>query len=123
MPPQINATLSRVQAPGVGEAVDGPPAPGPEKWAGSAAVYVREQRKRRRDATHRPTGDVYLERTIIADTGDPAVDWRVGDVVTFAYPTGSTPQTGVVDLVNRPSIDDPGIPADLKTTRITLQAA
>lgn len=118
MPPQTNAALYRVQQPAAGEAVDGPPAPGPELWAGAVAVYVKERRARRRQGD---TVNIEMERTIIVDIDTPAVDWRVGQFVTFAYPPTAALEAGEIAFVSRPSIDDPGIPADLKTARLQLK--
>ena len=117
MPPQTNATLYRVQQPGAGEAVDGPPAPGPEVWAGAVSIYVRERRARRRDGQ---AGDVHTERTLIVDNASPPVDWRIGQLVTYAYPPAGPLEVGEIAHVSRASIEDRGVPADLQTARLQL---
>lgn len=119
MPPQVNATLSRVQGVSAGEAVDGPVAAGAEKWAGSVGAYLRERRNRQREAA---TGNVEIDRQLIVENDDPPVDWAIGDVVTFT-PAGAASQTGTVQLVERRAISDPAIPPELQTTRLTLEPA
>lgn len=126
MPPQVNATLTRVQARSTpGEAVDGPPAPGPDKWTSTIDapnIYLRERRRRRRGTTGQ-LGDVYIERTLIVEIDNPPVDWRTGDIVTFRYPSTAPATVGTIEDVHRPSITGGGIPRDLQTCRLTLQPA
>lgn len=118
MPPQTNALLSRVEGPGVGEAFDGPPAAGVEKWAGGEAVYLRERRDRQRTAE---AGAIVIDRLLLVDQ-DVAIDWAVGDVVTFTR-TGGDVETGTVQNIERPTIDDPDIAGELRTARLTLDPA
>lgn len=120
MPPQVNATLTLVQAATAGEAYDGPPAPGAQKWAGAASVYLRERRRRPQSAGG---GDVRLETAVLVDRDTPAVDWLVGDVVTFARHGSLTVETRTVATVARPDIDDPDIPPDLVTVTLMLDPA
>lgn len=125
MPPQVNITVTKVQAASSGEAYDGPPGPGAELWpAGAAAptrpnAYLRERRDRRQVAAG---GDVIADRVIIADIGAPPIDWLVGQFVTFTRTGSLVGETGKVKLVERPTIDDPDIPADLKTVRLTMES-
>jgi hypothetical protein len=42
--------------------------------------------------------------------------------VTFQQTDAPAPETGRVDLVERRTIDDPDIPRDVRTVRLTLQA-
>jgi hypothetical protein len=115
---QTNATLTRVTGAGAGESFDGPAAAGPEKWAGEVGVYVRE----RRDRARALAGEArIIDRLVLVDRDDPAIDWRSGDVVT--YTKDGVVQGGAVKAVQRPTVDDPDIPADLQTTRLTLEPA
>lgn len=116
MPPQTNARLSRVNGAGAGEAFDGPLAPGPEKWAGAEDVYLRERRDRQRTAER---GAIVIDRILLVDE-DVGIDWAVGDVLTFRRTGGDADESGTVQNVERPTIDDPDIPADLRTARLTL---
>ena len=117
MPPQVNATLTKVAGATGGESYDGPPAAGPQKWAGEEDVYLRERRQRIVNA--QGGVDIVLDRVLMVDRDvDPG--WAVGDVVTFTRRDGGV-ETGVVELVERPDISDPDIPAELITTRLTLQ--
>lgn len=116
-PPQINATLTRVNAASSGEAFDGPKQPGAEEWAGSERVYYREVRDRVRTAEGEnrvTTGE------LIVSTLSPARKWSSGELVTFT-PDGDVEQTRTVKLV--PRRDLAGVPATLRTTRLTLEAA
>lgn len=123
MPAQTNATLSRVQAPGTGETFDGPPAAGPDKWVaavGQAAnAYVKTRRRR---VTTAAGSDVVLETTLIVDSGSPAIDWRAGDIVTYAR-TGAAAESRTVETVEASAIDDAAFDSDLVTTRLGLVAS
>jgi hypothetical protein len=120
MPLQINAHLLAVHAAGdAGEAYDGPAAAGAQKWAGQADAYLREHRQRGADAAG---GNVTLDRLLLVDHGNPAIEFTVGDVVTFQRLGIGTQETAVVDIVQRPNIEDPDIPGDLITVRLTLRA-
>jgi hypothetical protein len=121
MPAQTNATLSRVQAAGTSETFDGPPAAGPDKWVApdqTANAYVKTRRRR---VTTAAGSDVVLETTLIVDSS-MAVDWRAGDVVTYAR-TGGTAETRTVETVEVSAIDDPAFTPDLVTTRLGLVAS
>jgi hypothetical protein len=120
MPPQVNATLTVVNAAGTGETYDGPSAAGAQKWAGAADVYLRERRARPQSAGG---GDVRLETAILVDRDTPAIDWLVGDVVTFTRRGAVAAETRKVATVVRPDIADPDIPPDLVTVTLTLDAA
>lgn len=118
MLPQTNATVTRVAGSSAGESFDGPAAAGPEKWAGDAGAYLRE----RRDRSTGPGGQARtLDRLLIVETADPVVDWRSGDTVEFTY--RGEAQSATVRLVDRHDIDDPDIPPELQTTRLTLETA
>lgn len=114
MPLQTNARLTRVQAAGAGESYDGPEPTGPDKYADAtgAGAYLRERRDRRQP-------NVVKDRLLIVDHDTPAIEWKVGDTVTFAR--RGTVETGKVKLVETPDIDDPDIPAELRTVRLTLE--
>lgn len=115
---QTNATLTSVVGAGAGETFDGPPAAGAQKWAGEAGVYVRERRDR---VTTAGGADRIIDRLMLVDRDDPEIDWRSGDVVAFTK--DGVAQTGRVQLVQRPEVSDPDIPADVQTTRLTLEPA
>jgi hypothetical protein len=65
---------------------------------------------------------VTLDRLLLVDHGNPAIEFTVGDVVTFQRLGIGTQETAVVDIVQRPNIEDPDIPGDLITVRLTLRA-
>lgn len=119
MPPQTNATLTAVRPTRSGESFDGPAAAGPASWEGVEPVYLRERRDRRREAV---AGDVVLDRVLIVDA-DVQIDWRVGHVVTFERHDQPGPEDGTVKLVERRTINDPDIPPELQTVRLTLDPA
>lgn len=115
-----NATLQLVTGAGAGESYDGPAAAGAQKFAGEAEAYLRERRDRSEEAA--AGGTRRVERILIVPL-DLAVDWRSGDVVTFErHATGET-ITAAVQLVERAETDDPEIPADVQTVRLTLETA
>jgi hypothetical protein len=113
-PAQANATLTRVSRPPA-EKFDGP-ADGPEKWTGTARVYFSERRTRRST----PAGeDRIVVPELIVATGDPAVEWKSGDVVEFTF--AGAERKGTVETVETRELD--GIPRELVTSRIVLEAA
>lgn len=117
---QSNGTLVKVTGASSGEAYDGPVAAGPQKWIAAGdptEIYLRERRDRN-DAT----GDRTIDRVLLVDR-ELAVDWRSGDVVTWRRTTAAADETATVKLVERPEIDDPDIPDDLATVRLTLETA
>lgn len=117
MPPQVNAELTRVTGSTAGESFDGPGPLGPVKWDGSEGVYFRTRRDRQREQAG---GDVILDRLLIVDATVP-IDWRIGDGVEFTK--DGQGDTGTVRQVQRATIDDPDIPPELQTVRITLDPA
>jgi hypothetical protein len=113
---QRNATLTRVQGASGGESYDGP-TEGPEKWAGAADAYLRE----RRDYQASSAGaERRMLRQLVVETG-LGIDWRSGDRITFTGPAGE--EAGTVELVEARSVDDPDIPPEVQTTRLTLAAS
>jgi hypothetical protein len=114
---QTNSLLSVVYGAGDVESWDGPGL-GPEKWAGSVECYLREGRKWIQTVEG---SDVVLDRVLLVEVEDPAVDWRIGDTVAYTK-TGGILELGKVAIVQRPTIDDPDIPSDVITTRLTLTA-
>lgn len=120
MPPaQVNATITRVNGAGGTDAAEGPPAAGPEKWAAPAGeqanAYYREVKQRSRTSE----GDErFVERTLRVQS-DEWPEWEQGDVVAFTF--RGLEQTGTVRLIDRAALD--GIPAELQTTRLTLEDA
>lgn len=117
---QRNARLIAVHAAGDGESYDGPAAAGAEKWTGQADAYVMEKRRWQQGAEG---SDVLLDRLLLVDVGAPDVEYTVGDVVTFERLGVPGEETATVAIVQRPMIDDPEIPADLITVRLSLRAA
>lgn len=121
---QSNARLLKVTRPSEGESYDGPAAPGPTLYeaatpAAAALVYLRESRQHTQGAE----ANVKLDRLLLVDSGTPAVEWTTGDLVTFERLGVAGPETAAVDIVQRPMIADPEIPADLVTVRLTLRPA
>ncbi|MBN8867510.1 MAG: hypothetical protein J0H98_08145 [Solirubrobacterales bacterium] len=112
--PQINATLLRVTSGAGSEDFDRDPDDGDEVWAGEEGVYYREKRER----TFGETSDILLRRTLIVPTG--LRDWAAGDVVTFRKVIGGE-QQGRVQMIEAASL--PGLPDEVQTTRLTLEAA
>jgi hypothetical protein len=115
---QSNATLTRVSGAAGAESFEGPAAAGPEKWAGSAPAYLRERRDRQRTAEGE---NRTIDRLLLVERRNPDLDWRSGDVVDFTKDGAA--QTATVRLVERPTVDDPDIPGELQTTRLTLETA
>lgn len=114
--PQTNAELTNVDAAGSDDGFEGPAARGANKWAGLASAYLRERRDRVRSGEGE---DRVLDRVLIVENSAPAVDWSSGDFVDFVH--GGDAQTGVVKLVERRDVDDPDIPPEFQTTRLTLE--
>ena len=42
MIPYVNGELTKITAPGTGDGYDTDPAPGPDRWTGSAGIYVAD---------------------------------------------------------------------------------
>lgn len=114
--PQTNAELSNVDGASTGDGFEGPEGRGANKWNGSASAYLRERRDRVRSSGGE---DRVLDRLLIVETGDPAIDWASGDFVDFDH--AGQALTGRVKLVERRDIDDPDIPPEFQTTRLTLE--
>lgn len=114
---QRNATLTRVQSAGAGEAYDGPEAAGPDKWVGESDAYLRETRDRQE---LRAGGARVIDRVLLVP-GDLVVDWRSGDVVTFTK--DGVDVSAPVKAVQKPTIDDPDVDVDVQTARLTLEPA
>lgn len=115
---QSNATLTKVSGASGGESFDGPAAPGAQKWAGSAPAYMRESRDRQLGAAG---SDRVLVRSLIVQNDNPPIAWRSGDVAEITFAGAALVAT--VKLVERRAVDDPDIPAEVQTTRLTLEAA
>jgi hypothetical protein len=118
---QTNASLLKVTGPPEGEASEGP-AIGPTLWeadtpADVAPAYLSERRVRV------PNEGVVLDRLLLVDAGIPDVAWTVGLIVTFERLGVGGPEDATVDIVQQPRIDDPEIPADIVTVRLTLRRA
>ena len=112
-PPQHNAALTRVQRKS-SEEYDGPGV-GPEVWAGSVRALLDERRSRK------PGGEAReVLRELIVATLDTPVAWRSGHVVTFTPDRGAE-TTATVQLVDGPDLA--GVPPELRTTRLLLEAA
>lgn len=119
---QTNATVLRVAGSSTGENFDGPAAAGADKWVAPDGELPNAYLRERRDRLTTPGGQQRsLDRLLIVETGTPAVDWRSGDIVTFSY--RGEQQVATVRLVDRHDVDDPDIPADLQTSRLTLETA
>lgn len=116
---QTNATLRRAQEAGGGEAYDGPAAAGADKWAGVSDAYLRERRERTEAGA---LGARVIDRVLLVEHS-LAVDWRSGDVVTWRRTGSDVDETAIVQLVEKPEIDDPEIDDDVRTVRLTLEAA
>lgn len=114
--PQTNASLTNVDASSTGEGFEGPEARGANKWAGVAAVYLRERRDRVRSGEGE---DRVLDRVLIVENSAPAIDWQTGDFVDFEH--AGVALTGRVKLVERRDVSDPDIPPEFQTTRLTLE--
>lgn len=114
--PQTNARLTNVDASSTGEGFEGPEARGPNKWAGLASAYLRERRDRVRAGEGE---DRVLDRLLIVENGEPELDWQSGDFVDFEH--AGVALTGRVKLVERRDVDDPDIPPEFQTTRLTLE--
>lgn len=115
--PQTNAELTNVDGgSSTDDGFEGPAGRGANKWNGSASAYLRERRDRRQTAEG---DDRVLDRVLIVENSEPAVDWQSGDFVDFVH--GGDAQTGVVKLVERRDVSDPDIPPEFQTTRLTLE--
>ncbi len=112
MPPQVNATLTEVRGAGTAADFDVAAGAGAVKWAGSEEAYYRERRAR---AQTPETSSVVVERFLIVDSTAPAI--AEGDVLAFYTAAGD--QSGAVRAVESRML--PGVPADLQTTRLTLE--
>lgn len=117
MPPQTNAVLSAVALATSAESYEGPQTAGTSVWRGTAAVYVQDKR---RNVSAAEGADVLLDTFVIVDQAAPAVDWRVGHLLTFTR-SGASAETRKVETVERAAIDDDEIPAELKTIRLGLE--
>lgn len=124
MPPQVNATLTRVtgataatggrddwDAPGVE-----PAGAGPQKWAGAAPAYYSESVQRTAGG-----GDVNVAstRTLFVDSAVArAAGIDTDDVLTFTGPDGVVRTARAATVAVR---ELAGIPADLQTARLDLE--
>ncbi|MEJ7783178.1 MAG: hypothetical protein WKF96_00145 [Solirubrobacteraceae bacterium] len=117
--PQRNATLTAARGSSVGDSYDGPGV-GPEKWAGVADAYLTEKRDRAAGAAG---NTVTIDRILIVEAA-LGVDWRTGDQVSFA-PTadGGVATIATVRGVQIGRTDDPEIPSEMRTVRLTLEPA
>lgn len=113
---QTNATVTNVDGASTGDGFEGPEGRGPNKWAGIVSAYLRERRDRVRSGEGE---DRVLDRLLIVENESPPVDWASGDFVDFEH--GGRALTGRVKLVERRDVDDPDIPPELQTTRLTLE--
>lgn len=117
-PPQVNATLTKVEGPAGGGTVenfDGPRPAGPTLWEGSEPVYFRQVRDRSRGAEG---GDIVATRELIVGTS-LGIDWKVGTVATFIGP-GGVAQSGSVKVAAIRDLE--GVPDEVRTTKLTLEA-
>lgn len=130
MPPQVNATLTRVTGATAATggrddwdaAMDGlegaaaePAGAGAVKWEGEAAAYYRESVRRGQGAT----ADVVEARTLYIDSHVArAASIDTDDVLTFRDPSGAerTARAGTVAIRELA-----GIPATLQTARLELE--
>jgi hypothetical protein len=115
MLPQTNARLTRIAGAGTAADWDLPGAAGAEKWSGDADAYYSEKRER---VYRGGDTDLVLRRTLIVESR--FVDQLDNDdLVTFTYQGAE--QSAAVKLIERRDLED--MPADLRTTRLTLADA
>lgn len=116
MPAQVNATLTDVHAAGVKPDWDRAGSAGAAKWSGVLEAYYREKEERITDGG---AVNVVLRRELIIDTdGYDELELDTDDTITFAREDG-LPQTARAVSIRRADLD--GIPAELRTTLITLE--
>lgn len=132
MPPQVNATITRVQAATAATGgrddwdesmanVAAPAEPagaGAEKWAGTAKAFLEEKASRSFEAGN----DDVLERRILhVDSVDArAMGLDTNDVITFTDPAGIVRQATAAAIA---IAELAGIPRELQTATIELRAA
>lgn len=115
MPPQTNATITKVAGAGTRDDWDRPAAAGPDKWLGEVRGYYSE--KLRRLVVDGAT-QIVNARTLVLDTTDfDGMALDTDDVVTFT-PDGQAQSTGQAQAISRAALD--AIPRELQTTRIEL---
>lgn len=124
MPPQVNATLTRVA--GATAATGGrddwdepagqePAGAGAQKWTGAEEAYLREKVERIRDGQ---TVTNVTVRTLIIDTSVyRAIGIDTDDVVTYTGPDGEE-QSSTCEAIAASELA--GIPLALQTTRLEL---
>lgn len=132
MPPQVNATLTKVaeaSASSAGAGVedwdasapptgDDPGDPG-VKWSGELRVYYREATDRTRIGATEPELNVAVRRELIIDAVDAReLDVDTNDVVTFT-PDGQAETTGVAKGLRIAELA--GVPSSLQTAKLTLE--
>lgn len=133
MPPQVNAALVRVTTTRAADATevtfdyDAEPAPaedpdatGPleagDKWRGRVAAYYREKLDR---VTTGEELNIVTRRTLYVDTAE-LPDLDTDDVLEVDLDTGATVRARARNIA-RSSLA--GIPSQLQTTKIELEAA
>lgn len=131
MPPQVNATVTKVAAATGGAggrdnwdetlaagAPDEPAGAGAQKWAGTVAAFLEEKV----DRVPGPNGvDVLERRRLHVDAADArAIGVDTDDVVTFTDPAGVQRTARVIVAAYA---ELAGIPAELQTTRLELEPA
>lgn len=110
--PQVNATLTQVRAPALAEDENLPAAPGAIKFTGAEGVYYQERSTL--VASAEAASNVISGLLIVPTT---SLTYDRGDTVTFTTSTGT--RVGIVRDIERKEL--PGVPADIQTTRLTLE--
>lgn len=113
--PQQNCTVSSIRAQGQPGEMGLPDSTGDETWAGSEPGYYREKRERVFDGQ---TSSYEVVRSLIVATSFAA---NIGRGMVVALDWGGTDVTGQVSAIERFRIDDPSVPDELQTTRVTFE--